>query len=176
MAECFTWKYLLHPVRYCWSGRAQRQPSSSEVLSPRLQWCEGSLGVKGLDPAMPICFSSFPHQTPISFPLPQLLDVWRISCTLPAWLCARRAWEMRSYGKTSPVEPKGMWNLDSSQIKITFIWPSAPVFVGVEISEAVELTQHLHTQRLARFLPSPLVCSVSLPTPYHSYPGASNLC
>lgn len=82
---------------------------------------------------------------------------------------------MRSCGKTGPVEPRGMWNLGSSQIKITFIWPSAPVFVGAGISEAVELTQQLHTQRLARFLPSPLVCSVSLPTPYHSHPGASNL-
>lgn len=49
------------------------------------------------------------------------------------------------------------------------------MFVGVGLSEAVELTQQLHTQRLARFLPSPLVCSVSLPTPYHSHPGASNL-
>lgn len=50
-----------------------------------------------------------------------------------------------------------MWNVGSSQLKITFMWPSAPVFVGAGISEAVELTQQLHTQRLARFLPSRLL-------------------
>lgn len=68
-----------------------------------------------------------------------------------------------------------MWNLGNSQIKTTFIWPSAPVFMGVGKSEAVGLTQQLHIQRLARFLPSPL-SALSLPTCYHSHPGASNLC
>lgn len=42
-------------------------------------------------------------------------------------------------------------------------------------SDAVELTQQLCTQRLARFPPSPLVCSVSLPATHHSHPGVSNL-
>lgn len=164
------------PVQHCWSRRTH-SPLAARIWLPDFSGCGGSLGVKGPDPGMALYASSRLYQTLISFPLPQqLLDVWRIICALPARLSTARAREMRSCGKMGPAEPRGMWNLGSGQIKITFfLWPSAPVFVGVGLSEAVELTQQLHTQRLARFLPSPRVCSVSLPTPYHSHPGASNL-
>lgn len=172
--QSLPWRDLLQPMCYCSSGRTQGSLVAPRIWLADFSGCGGSLRVKGPNPGMPVCSSSLSCHTPISFPLPQqLLDVWRSNCMLPAWLSAVRAWEMRSYGKTGPVEPRGMWNLGSSQIKITFIWPSAPVFVGVGISEAVELTQQLHAQRLARFPPS-CVLSVSAST-YHSHPGASNL-
>lgn len=176
LAESFAWKDFLQPVHYCWSGRTQRQPGSSKDLDSRLQWlCGRSEGQRPRPRHAYMLFLSpvsDSHLLPTSAKTPGCFGK---SCTLLAWLSAARVWEMRSCGKKAPVEPRGMWNLGSSQIQITFTWPSAPVFVGVGISDSVELTQQLYTQRLARFLPSPLICSVSLPTPYRSHPGASNL-
>lgn len=173
LAESFTWKEFLQPVHYCWSWRTQRQPGSFKDLNSRLQWLCGRSEAQRPRPrhALPLACIGLPSPSHFRKNSWMFWEKLHIACL--AVRCKGMGdelmWEKGSSEAKRNVEFGQQPNLDYFYMTICTC-----VCRGGD-SDAVELTQQLCTQRLARFPPSPLVCSVSLPAPHHSHPGANNL-